>query len=58
MGLLIGILVLALIGNAMASPADKEWSRQWVKKNLEPWAIGFLIFLAIWFVVAEMTYKK
>ena len=53
MGVIIGILVLALMGNAIASPEDKEHSRKWVKDNLEPYAIAFLILLALLFLYAE-----
>lgn len=53
MGAIIGILVLALIGNAMASAEDKAASKIWVKQHLEPWAWRILILFGAWVAACE-----
>jgi len=53
MGAIIAILTLALIGNAMASPADKAASKAWVKKYLEPWAWGIILAFGFFWAACE-----
>ena len=53
MGAIIGIVILALIGNAMASKEDKAASKGWVKQYLEPWAWGIILLSALFWIAAE-----
>ena len=53
MGGVIAVLLLALIGNAMASKEDKAASKAWVKKYLEPWAWGIILLFGFFWVATE-----
>lgn len=54
LGGFLAVLSLALLGHVMATPEDKAWAERWVKRNLQPWAIGFWILLALWIAVCEL----
>ena len=53
MGEIIGIVILALIGNAMASKEDKAASKAWVKQYMEHWAWGIILLSALFLIAAE-----
>lgn len=51
---IIAVLTLALIGNAMATKEDKEAADRWVRKYLQPWAVGLWILILAWIAACEL----